>query len=96
MDFQALLKLSPTLLGRMQQKTAAQADKAMQVWRNPSKDQAKLLISVDIDGVKTTLLCDEFPKEFQQALHDYATRLIAEKLLIDEAMEEICTRGQVV
>lgn len=91
MEIKTLLKLSPTLLECMLQAHVNEIKKGCKAFRDDDNLILELQYTSLNDGGKIRLYFDTIPPEIRQAIHDYTTRLISEKLLIEQAIK-ICKK----
>lgn len=86
MKLAALQSLSPTLLGEMLKGHQSRIFTGTQVFN--AKDCSLLASFKDkTTGNTYSLMLDELPEEIRKGIHDYTTRLIGEKNLIECALD---------
>lgn len=86
MEISALQSLSPTLLRGMQASHKNQISKGLKVY-NAKEVSLDAWFKNEITGEVIRISFIELPDELRKGIHDYTTRLSAEKLLIETALE---------
>lgn len=86
MELAVLQNLSPTLLGGMILAHTKDIEQGCKAFRC---DDSCLEITFTLrDGEILRFYFEELPTEFRQAIHDYTTRLISEKNLMETILED--------